>query len=119
MPAKHEPTPETRAQVAALRSYGHPVDDIADFLEISDDTLRLYYKRELATAQIIANAEVARKLYNRATKKDDIAAQIFWLKTRARWRTQDVETMADQNDAMRKELAELRGQLDEKNKKDY
>lgn len=115
----HKPTSETRAQVMALKSYGNTHKEIGAFLGICDDTLNFHYSRELATAQINANAEVARSLFRRATKKDDVSAQIFWLKTRARWRTEDAEKLADQNESLKKEMIELRAQLDEKNKKDY
>ncbi len=117
--AKHKPTIETRAQVAALYSYGHTQKDIATFLNIAVDTLTYYYMRELETAQINANAEVARRLYNKATKKDDLSAQIFWLKTRARWRTEDTEKIVDQNNLLREEVKALREQLDVKNKKEF
>lgn len=119
MAKHHHPTPETRAQVSALKSYGHTLVEIANFLGICDDTLNFHYSRELATAETVANAEVARALFRKATKKDDVAAQIFWLKTRARWRTADGEAIVDANDALRKEVQELRAQLDEKNKKQY
>lgn len=117
--SKHIPTEKTKIEVAALKSYGHTNEEVATYLDISADTLERHYSREIKTAQLIANAEVARKLYSRAVKKDDLSAQIFWLKTRARWRTEDVETMSDQNAAMREELKQLREQLDAKNKKDY
>ena len=117
--AKHKPTPETRAQVAALKSYGHTQEEISTFLDICKDTLTYYYSRELDTAAINANAEVARRLFNRATKKDDLGAQIFWLKTRARWRTEDVMSLVDQNDSMREELKTLRAELDTKNQKEF
>jgi hypothetical protein len=117
--SKHKPTDKTRIEVAALRSYGHTHEDIAKFLDISSDCLCSHYSRELETAQIIANAEVARKLYGKATKGDDLQAQIFWLKTRARWRTEDVESVIHQNESLKQEMAELRAQLDEKYKKDF
>lgn len=120
MPGKHhEPTTETRAQVSALKSYGHTLKEIATFLGICDDTLSFHYSRELATAETVANAEVARCLYKKATKKDDVTAQIFWLKTRARWRTEDSEKIMNQNDALRKEVVELREKLDAQNKKEF
>lgn len=117
--AKHKPTSESKAQVSALKSYGHTNKEIATFLDICNDTLTYYYSRELATAAINANAEVARRLYNKATKKDDLSAQIFWLKTRARWRTGDGETLEEQNAALKEELRLLRNDLDSKNKKEY
>lgn len=115
----HKPTPETRAQVSALKSYGHTLVEIATFLGICDDTLNFHYSRELATAETVANAEVARALFRKATKKDDVAAQIFWLKTRARWRTEDTIKVLNENEALQKEVLELREQLDAKNKKEY
>ena len=117
--SKHKPTEISRAQVLALKSYGHTQAEIGTFLEISIDTLTYYYGRELATAEINANAEVARRLYNRAVKKDDLSAQIFWLKTRARWRTEDVDSIIDKNEELRKELASLRAELESKSKKEY
>ena len=117
--ARHKPTNETRAQVSALKSYGHTQKEIAKFLDIAIDTLTYYYSRELETAEIHANAEVARRLFNKATKKDDLTAMIFWLKTRARWRTDDVENIADQNQSLKEEIKLLRAELDAKNKKDY
>ena len=117
--AKHKPTIESRAQVAALKSYGHTQEEISTFLNICKDTLTYYYSRELETAAINANSQVAQRLFNRATKKDDLSAQIFWLKTRARWRTEDVESIVDQNNALREEVILLREQLDSKNKKEY
>jgi len=117
--AKHKPTIETKAQVAALKSYGHTQVEIAKFLNIAVDTLTYHYFRELETAEINANAEVARRLFNRATKKDDLSAQIFWLKTRARWRTEDVDAIKDQNESLKAEMRTLREQLDAKNKKEY
>lgn len=117
--SKHIPTEKTRIEVAALRSYGHTQEDIARYLNLSVDCLMSHYTREMQTAELMANAEVARKLFGRATKKDDLQAQIFWLKTRARWRTEDVETIADQNSALREEVKLLREQLDSKNKKEY
>jgi transposase len=116
---KHKPTEITRAQVAALKSYGHTQQEIATFLNIARDTLTYYYSREIETAEINANAEVAKRLYAKATKKDDLSAQIFWLKTRARWRTDDVEALVDKNNELKAELLELRAALDAKNRKEY
>lgn len=117
--AKHKPTDQTRAQVCALKSYGHTNKEIARFLDICDDTLTYYYSRELETAAMNANAEVARRLYNRAVKKDDLSAQIFWLKTRARWRTEDYDSLANKQDELKEEMKLLKAEMDAKHKKDY
>lgn len=95
----HEPTDKSRAEVAALSSFGHTQEEISIFVDISEDTLVKYYRRELDTAVIRANAQVAKSLFNKAVKQDDLSAQIFWLKTRGRWRT------ADQDDARQRESA--------------
>lgn len=115
----HQKTEKTTAEVIALKSFGNTQEEIATYLGINIDTLYKYYRYELDTAQVRTNAEVARKLYTKATKKDDLSAQIFWLKTRARWRTTDIENIIDQNEGMKEEIKVLRAKLDEKNKKDY
>lgn len=95
MGALHEPTKETRAQVYALSSFGVPQNDIANFLGMSDDTLRKHYADELRRAGIERNAEVAAFLFrsasgetlaNGASYADCLNAAKFWMKTRAQWR---------------------------------
>ena len=91
MPTAHKPTEKTRTEVAALAGFGVKHDDIADYLGISDRTLTRYYRQELKTGSIRANAAIARTLFN-AAKDGNVTACIFWLKTRAGWReTQNVE----------------------------
>ena len=85
----HEPTEKTRAEVAALVSFGNTQEEIAGFIGISIDTLERYYRDELDNSVVRANAKVAAKLFRKAIDGDDIKAQIFWLKTRARWREKD------------------------------
>ncbi len=87
----HEPTIQTRAEVAALTSFGHTQEEIASHLYISVDTLSRYYDDELKNSVVRANAKVAAKLYRKAVDGDDLSAMTFWLKTRARWRTKDEE----------------------------
>jgi hypothetical protein len=68
---------------------GMPEADIATVVGISPKTLRKYYRVELDTGHLQANAKVAQALYNKALSKTDksaVTAQIFWLKTRAGWR---------------------------------
>lgn len=116
---EHIPTSELRAQVSALYSFGNTQEDIAAYLDICVDTLYKHYKNELRTARMDANATVANKLYNKAVNQDDLGAQIFWLKTQARWRTQDIESLSDQNDRLKEELNELKESLNKKNEKEY
>ena len=85
----HEANEKTRAKVSALVSFGVTREDIARYLEISEDTLLRHYRYEIENSQLDANAQVAAKLFKKATKNEDLSAIIFWLKTRARWRTAD------------------------------
>jgi len=87
--AAHEPTDKTRAEVGALVSFGNTQDEIANYIGITADTLSKYYKHEMETSLVRANAQVARALFNKAVNENDFSAQCFWLKTRARWRTKD------------------------------
>lgn len=58
---------------------------IAQVLQIDVKTLYKYYRRELDTARDLANAQVGGALFNKALA-GDTTAQIFWMKTRARWK---------------------------------
>lgn len=85
---KHIPDDKTRATVKALVAYGVQQDEIAAYLEISDRSLRTHYRRELDSGTLEANAKVAERLFKTATQGEGraaVTAQIFWLKTRARW----------------------------------
>ena len=81
----YEPTDVLRDKVKTLAAVGTRYEDIASLLDISDDTLVKYYKKELDEGRIQANAAIAQTLYNQA-KAGNTAAMIFWLKSRARWK---------------------------------
>jgi hypothetical protein len=68
-----------------LAAYGIPADDMARVVGVDPKTLRKHYREELDLGQTRANAQVASFLFNSA-KNGNVTAQIFWLKTRARWR---------------------------------
>lgn len=92
----HEPTDKLRAEVSALTSFGVTQEEICKYIGIGCvDTLYKYYRKELDTAVIKANAMVAQSLFNKAVNQDDLSAQIFWLKTRGRWKTADKEDDKD------------------------
>jgi len=94
---RHKPTDLTRKTVRALSAYGVPHEKIALTLGIVHDTLVKYYKKELDTASSEACAKVAESLFRKATGDgpQSVAAAIFWLKTRARWReTSTIEEAA-------------------------
>jgi hypothetical protein len=83
---QHKPSDENRKTVKAMTAYGISQAKICAVIGISEPTLRLYYAHELETAEAEANAAVAQSLFNMATKGKNVAAAIFWLKTRAGYR---------------------------------
>lgn len=86
MRKQHEPTDEQRKLVSALASYGVTQKDICEQIEIDLKTLRKHYRKELTKSMTMANAKIAESLFKMATQKMNVAAAIFWAKTRMGWR---------------------------------
>jgi hypothetical protein len=86
----HKPDPAQRRQVEAMAAYGIPEIDISAVLGVDPKTLRKHYRDELDLGETKANAQVAGFLFNSA-RSGNVTAQIFWLKTRARWRETPTE----------------------------
>lgn len=92
----YKPTEEQRKTVELLAAMGVCHEDICKIIlgprgkPIDDKTLRKHFRPELDTAAIRANQQVAGALFKMATDPKGgmkaVTAQIFWLKTRARWR---------------------------------
>jgi hypothetical protein len=93
-----------RRQVEAMAAYGIPEPDISRVVGIDPKTLRKHYRDELDLGTAKANAQVAGLLFNSA-KNGNVSAQIFWLKTRARWRETPLE-LQHSGSIGRKELSE-------------
>ena len=74
-----------REKARYLAGLGVPQDDIANIVGCAPKTLRKRFRDELDRGAAEANATIAGSLFL-AAKAGNIAAQIFWLKTRARWR---------------------------------
>jgi hypothetical protein len=91
-----EPTEEQRRTVEMMSAMGIPQEDICQVIlgrngkPIDAKTLRKHFSEELATAAMKANVKVANALFRMATDPKGgmkaVTAQIFWLKTRARWK---------------------------------
>ncbi len=81
----HSPDPNQRRQVEAMAAYGIPAADIGRALNVDAKTLRKHYREELDLGATKANTQVASFLFT-AAKSGNVTAQIFWLKTRARWK---------------------------------
>lgn len=97
---QHVPTDETRATVTALISYGIVQEEIGRYIGIDAKTLRKWYRTELDTGSVIANAKVGKFIHRVATGEalgdgamhsDCVRAAIYWTKTRMGWReSQDI-----------------------------
>lgn len=81
------PTPTDRKQVEVLAAAGVPHLDIALCIQggIGKKTLAKYFAEELRIGGIKANAAIAGRLYTLAMS-GNVAALIFWAKTRIGWR---------------------------------
>ena len=80
MSNEHIPTQTTRQRVSDLSTSGIPAYLIAEILDISDDTLRKHYRKELNTAQAVALERVARTVMAQALDGDQ-KSQALLLKT--------------------------------------
>jgi predicted transcriptional regulator len=89
----HAPTPEQRKLVEELSAVGLKQADVARLVGVSITTLVAYYRDELDTGGLKANAAVAKSLFRMATaaNKPNVAAAIFWLKVRDQWKEPKVE----------------------------
>lgn len=91
MPAKaHKPTDELRGKVEAYIACGVSEPEIASILKIGLTTLKKHYAREIALGRPLANARVARSLFELATNEKHgpaarVQASVAWLKMRAGW----------------------------------
>lgn len=107
-----EPTDDQRRQVKAMTGYGIPQDQICVLIvnphtekAIDGKTLRKHFAEEIASGAATANTKVAETLFQQAmgkatvivdgevtqeAVKPNIAALIFWCKTRMCW--QEVST---------------------------
>ena len=86
---EHIPDEKSRLLVKSLSAVGIRYVDIAQKLDITDDTLRKHYRKELEDGRIDANASIGNTLFNQA-KNGNTSAAIFWLKTRAGWKETSV-----------------------------
>ena len=74
-----------REKVRHLAGIGVRQDDIARIVGCAPKTLRKRCRDDLDRGVAEANALVSNSLFA-AAKEGNVTAQIFWLKTRARWR---------------------------------
>ena len=78
-------TDALREKVRYLAGLGVPQEDIAKLIGCAPKTLRKRFREDLDRGAAEANATIAGFLFA-AAKAGNIAAIIFWLKTKAHWR---------------------------------
>lgn len=78
-------------RVEFLYKHGVPLEVIARMENTTTLTLRTLWGQRIENARQGLNAQVAQSLFINATKKMNVAAQIFWLKCRAGWKDYDDE----------------------------
>ena len=83
-------TSRSAARSRPWRPTVFPSRHIARVTGVDPKTLRKHYREELDLGEAKANAQVAGFLFS-AAKNGNVTAQIFWLKTRAKWRETPVE----------------------------
>ena len=77
------PTEEQRRLVKSMAAVGVPHEDIGRKIGIrSPKTLRKHFREELDLGMIDANYNVGKTFYEMAASGEDVAATIFWVKTR-------------------------------------
>jgi len=102
----HKPTDTTRALVSARKAQGYTDEAIADFLNISADTLVKHYSTEINTARPVFLDEVHEAMQKRIAEGSDKMI-IFALTHKANpngWRS--VDKMAEV-DALKEQTAAL------------
>ncbi len=102
--APHDHSDAIARKVESFSSIGIPQLDIAKLIGLSKTTLRKYYRSELELGELKANASIAGALY-KAAMLGNTTSQIFWLKTRAKWRETDPPLPPSDSSALLKQIA--------------
>lgn len=106
---RYERSESIAKQVEMMVACGLPVAEIANILSLGKSTIQRYYKAEVDSGHSKANVKVAEALFNSAIK-GNTTAQIFWLKTRARWRETnhvDINVNRPARELSREELVKI------------
>lgn len=113
---KHVPTTRLRQRISDLAIAGIPLHLICTVVELDDDTVKKYYKRELLCAEPEAIEKVAQTVVMQALNGND-KSQALFLKTKGAkygWvEKQVVETVSsDETQALKDKVKELEGKFD-------
>jgi len=85
MSRRWQPTAKEREQVSTMVALGIPQTAVCAIMGVTDKTLNRACRYEITTGRAKANITIGEKLFQVA-KRGNVAAMIFWLKTRAGWR---------------------------------
>jgi hypothetical protein len=88
------PTDEQRRDVEAWVRGGLQADDIAILLDKSRSTIDRHFKRELKVGRIKVKLAIGTNLTQKALR-GNLTAQIFWLRTQAKWNVRVEHTGPD------------------------
>ena len=69
-----------------MSACGIEPDDIARYLGLSEKTVLICYGKDILRARVEANAKVGKTLLEMAIGGGEVAATIFWSKTRGSFR---------------------------------
>jgi len=86
MKPPYQPSDVDRRVVETMAVGGMSQEDICRAIGVSGKTLRKYFRDILNSAECRAKAQVVGTLFRMATSGKDVAATIFWCKTRLGWR---------------------------------
>lgn len=83
--APHDRNEKTAGQVEAMSAIGFSVEEIAVALDMRPGQVRMHYARELDTAPVKANMQVAKAFFDVAKSGKNWQASLSWLRSRAGW----------------------------------
>ena len=84
----YEPTEKDRLYVEKMVGLGLTQAQIGKIMGMAEETIAKHFREELDSGEAKANSAVAQNLFNIATSREQgsVAAAIFWMKTRGKWR---------------------------------
>jgi DNA-binding XRE family transcriptional regulator len=89
---RFRPSDEQRRLVKTLAAFGINQQKIARRVDVSHKTLTKHFRDELEHGSIEAEAEVAKSLFQMARSGKNLAATIYFLKTKGWWPSPGSET---------------------------
>lgn len=119
MSNEHIPTDELRQRISDLACAGIPMYLIADIVDLNDDTIRKYYRKELETSQAVAVNRIAKVVMMQAIEGNE-KSQALYLKTQgAKFGFVEKQVVESVGSNDTQELRDKIAALEDKYSKDY